>query len=464
MQLLHISRDKRHIIYQDGSPFFYLADTVWELFHRYKREEVDQLFENRAEKGFTAIQACVMSLHDTLRSPNHYGHLPLKNMDPTTPDERYFAHVDYVVDKAESLGLFIAMLPTWGDKVAKKWGSGPEIFDRKNAYAYGEFIAKRYKGRPVIWVNGGDRDPSGYEDVWNALGNGLRSGSAGKNLITGHFSASKGFRSSSRYFHKQPWLDINMAYSGHYWDFPVHELIEHERNRKPSKPVFDGEPKYENHPYIGDGSGFNANPGAWDGITRAGSQQIRQPAYWAMLAGACGHAYGCNDIWQKYDLKENPTTYANTHWKHALHFEGSYQMGLMRRFFESRPWQELRPDNSIIVKGQMSGRSHIQAAIALNRSFAMAYIPHGTPITINTSMLKAQSITSSWYSPKNGAWTIAKKKTAIGSVRFVPPESGNISDWVLVLDNSSKGFPINNIEIPGVPKRIVDVFTPPKLG
>ena len=61
------------------------------------------------------------------------------------------------MDQAQSLGLYVGMLPTWGDKVNKKWGMGPEIFTPENAAVYGEFLGKRYKDKPIIWILGGDR-------------------------------------------------------------------------------------------------------------------------------------------------------------------------------------------------------------------------------------------------------------------------------------------------------------------
>jgi len=42
--------------------------------------------------------------------------------DPTRINEAYFRHVDWVIRKAEEKGLFIGLLPTWGDKWNKKWG------------------------------------------------------------------------------------------------------------------------------------------------------------------------------------------------------------------------------------------------------------------------------------------------------------------------------------------------------
>ncbi len=54
---LKVSENKRFLVKADGSPFFYLGDTAWELFHRLNREEADRYLKNRADKGFTVIQA-----------------------------------------------------------------------------------------------------------------------------------------------------------------------------------------------------------------------------------------------------------------------------------------------------------------------------------------------------------------------------------------------------------------------
>jgi hypothetical protein len=57
-----------------------------------------------------------------LHTPTTYGDLPLLHDDPATPNENYFRHVDYIIDKAAEEGLVMGLLPTWGDKVTKIWG------------------------------------------------------------------------------------------------------------------------------------------------------------------------------------------------------------------------------------------------------------------------------------------------------------------------------------------------------
>jgi hypothetical protein len=54
---LKVSENQRFFVQEDGTPFFWLGDTAWELFHRLNREEADKYLENRAANGFTVIQA-----------------------------------------------------------------------------------------------------------------------------------------------------------------------------------------------------------------------------------------------------------------------------------------------------------------------------------------------------------------------------------------------------------------------
>jgi hypothetical protein len=136
-------------MWADGTPFFYLGDTAWELFHKLTRGEIDHYLQVRAGQGFNVIQAVALAEKDGLRTPNAYGRLPLLDLDPMRPDlggeYSYWAHVDWAVRRAAELGLFVALLPTWGDKYNLKWGDGPEVFTPENAGAYGEWLGARYR-------------------------------------------------------------------------------------------------------------------------------------------------------------------------------------------------------------------------------------------------------------------------------------------------------------------------------
>ena len=91
---LKVSDNNRYLVFEDGTPFFYLGDTGWELFHRLNKEETEKYLENRRGKGFTVIQAVVLAELDGLNTPNAEGNKPLIENDPLKPNEAYFEHVE----------------------------------------------------------------------------------------------------------------------------------------------------------------------------------------------------------------------------------------------------------------------------------------------------------------------------------------------------------------------------------
>ena len=250
---LRVSPNQRYLVDESGRPFFWLGDTGWELFHRLTYAEAKKYLSIRAGQGYTVIQAVVLAEFDGLHTPNANGHIPLQNDDPLRPNEPYFLFVDSIIDLAASYGLYIAVLPTWGDKLFKNtWGTGPEIFNRGNAKGYGQWIANRYKNRKnIIWVMGGDRNPRNESDVevWRLMAEGIIEGSGGpdKALLTFHPQPSE-TSSSSPWFHEDAWLDFNMLQTGHCADEKVWDKVGNDYKQKTIKPVLNAEAVYEDHP------------------------------------------------------------------------------------------------------------------------------------------------------------------------------------------------------------------------
>ena len=423
-QRLKISEDHRHIIYENDKPFFYLGDTAWELFHRLTREEADAYLEDRASKGFTVIQGVVLAELDGLRTPNAYGELPLIDLNPTKPNPRYFQQVDYVVDKAASLGMFIGMLPTWGDKWNLKWGTGPVIFNPDNAYAYGLFLGQRYKDKPVIWILGGDRNPEKAEhyDIIRAMAKGLADGDGGNHLMTYHPS---GGVSSSQFFHKDNWLSFDLFQSSHGGrDLPNYEFTLADRELTPVKPTMDGEARYEDHPVKYEPAQY----GWFDDF------DTRQAGYWSMMSGACGHTYGNHNIWQMWQAGRKPVSWARTNWRQALNAPGSFQAGYMKKLFEKYPWQELVPDQNLILDYNLRSGEYQVAMISKNQDLIFAYTPYGNTLKIDMERLKKDHAKASWFNPRDGEFLDIGEESTSGSMEFTPQSMGRGSDWVLVLD------------------------------
>ncbi|BET66985.1 glycoside hydrolase family 140 protein [Opitutales bacterium ASA1] len=428
-----VSPDGRRLQHADGTTFFYLGDTAWELFHRLNREEAARYLEDRARKGFNVIQAVALAEIDGLAVPNAYGDLPLHDQDPARPNEAYFAHVDFIVERAAALGLYVGFLPTWG----KYWKTGDTnlVFHPDNARVYGRFLGRRYREHPLVWILGGDQNVVTPEEraIIDAMAAGLREGDGGAHLITFH---SRGPGQSSRQLQDAPWLDFHMSQTSHAArDHDTGLYAEHDYGLAPARPTLDGEPRYECIPV-----GFYWREHGR--IDRFDDDDVRHAAWSSVMAGACGHTYGNNNIWQMWQPDRAPAIQANIPWHEALDHPGARQMGLMRRFFEANDFGKLVPDHAVIVDGPARGLAKIRALRATDGSRLVVYSPRGEPFTLDQSVVKVAYFRITWFDPRYGvshefrisprAWDNHAFQT------FTPPTSGRGQDWILVIEDAKR--------------------------
>ena len=431
-QKLRVTDNGRHIINDDGSPFFYLADTAWELFHRLNREDIAYYLKTRAEAGFTAVQAVALAEFEGIRTPNAYGRYALKQNDraewdvtitDTDAEYSYWDHVDFAVEEAAKNGMYIALLPTWGDKFNRAWGAGPELFNPDNAYTYGRWIGSRYRDHlNIIWLLGGDRQlvTRRHCDIINNMALGVREGDGGAHLISFH---PTGGQSSATPLHDETWLDFNMIQSGHDRKRNNYEMITHDYNRIPIKPVIDGEPGYEDHP-----DAFNPENGYLD------AADARQFAYMSLFSGACGHTYGNHSCWgfiEELPVEGfQPAHFCKT-WRQAINSPGAGQMRhakdllLQHDFLSGEP----RPD---LIEGQLKGVLHIP--VLKGNDYLLAYTSQGQIIRLKQGCMDGSEFTASWYDPRVGSTYSACKLKDDNPHSFTPPSGGRGNDWVLVLE------------------------------
>jgi hypothetical protein len=435
---LKVSENKHFLEFDDGTPFFYLGDTGWELFHRLNKEDTEKYLENRRSKGFTVIQAVVLAELDGLNTPNAEGNKPLINNNPLTPNEKYFEHVDWVIKKVAEKGIFIGLLPTWGDKWNRKWGTGPQVFNPQNAKAYGKFLGQRYKTYPnIIWILGGDRpiELEFHRQIIVAMAEGLSEGDGGTHLISFHPTGGTG---SSQYLHNEPWLDFNMRQNGHGLSFnDRYSMTSDDYRLEPTKPVIDAEPIYEDHP-------INFNPDANGHSTAA---DVRRPLYWDLFGGAFGHTYGHHSVWQMWIPSRDPVNRPLIPWYEAVDQPGAGQMMYGRLLMESRPYLTRIPDNSVIVPDKITsavpgnGSYRYVATRDQDGSYAMIYVPVGRKFTVRMDAIKGKEVLAWWFNPRNGEAKEIGKFSNTGTQTFNTPTPGENLDWILVLDDASKKYP-----------------------
>jgi len=443
LEPIRVSDDHRSLVTESGRPFFWLGDTAWELFHRCTLEEAELYLENRRRKGFTVIQAVALAEFDGLHAPNPYGETPLIEDDPARPNDAYFRHVDAVIRAAAEKGLYVGLLPTWGDKVAGMWGVGPQIFDEANAFIYGRWLGERYRDQAnVLWILGGDRPaikPAGshgpdevdLRPIWRAMAAGIDAGTGGHPFKTYH---PNGGVSSAEWLQDEPWLDMNMAQSGHGGgpDVPIWEWVTHDLALEPAKPVLDGEPNYEDHP---------VKPWPkWDpasGYYR--DHDVRKQLYRSVFAGACGVTYGHHSLWQFYDLaKRELVNHADRSWQAALDRPGAWQAGYLPRLMLSRPYLTRIPDQTVLGYAPQGRHEHMRAQRDAEGRAVMVYTPIYQPVIVRMDALRGAVARAWWFNPRMGVASEIGTFPVQGVQTFIPPADG--PDWVLVVDDDTQGF------------------------
>jgi hypothetical protein len=268
-------------------------------------------------------------------------------------------------------------------------------------------------------MNGGDRSGGGNNyTVWDALGKGIKSEDP-NHLMTFH---PLGDASSGMWFHDAEWLDFNICQSGHSMrNYPNYMMISYDYLRQPVKPCLDSEPRYEEHAvnWKPDLNGF------------FNDYDVRQAAWWAVFAGACGHTYGTHPVWQFYDYNREAIGYVRYTWKEALNLKGASQLIHLKNLMLSHSYLDRIPYQSILNAPKV-GEEHIRCT--LGNDYLICYLPSGGEVELNTSRIPWDNSKASWFDPRTGRSEIIGTFEKIECGIFTAPSIGPENDWVLILD------------------------------
>jgi hypothetical protein len=225
--------------------------------------------------------------------------------------------------------------------------------------------------------------------------------------------------SSADFFNKEPWLDVNMAYT--YGASYLQVSKEYQR-KDPVRPVILGETGYEAEP-----NAIELLPDAKKGDLW-NPYRIRRNAWWAILSGACGYCAGTR-LWR-----------FESNWRDVLKVESTRQAPLIRRLMEPCPWWRLAPDtkHELVTSGygQWKQADYVAAALADDGKLAIAYMPSAGTIQVALNRLR-WPITAAWLDPTNAQLASVEGSPfgSEGKRDFTPParNAAGEPDWVLVL-------------------------------
>ena len=407
----------RYLADQSDQPFFWSGDAAWSLIAQLNLKDAGLYLENRNQKGFTVIMVSLIE-HKFCTNPpaNIHGELPFSGRIFVSPNEKYFAHADSVIESAARYNIVVLLAPLYlgYDCQDEGWCAEVKNASLTDLSTWGQFLGNRYKNfRNIIWLIGGDTDPSVVKDKVLEMVKGIR-----ENDKVHLFSA-----------HNQPetmaitpwpdetWLSINNVYS---YDSVIYEHYKKAYDHFPVKPYYQIESAYENE--------HNSTP-----------QQLRSQAYWAILSGAMGHIFGNCPVWGYGSAKK---FCADADWKKEMNNSGSVSMDYLQLLFRSRSWQLLIPDfdNHLITSGYgtWGKRDHVASAGTSDGNTIIAYLPMNRDVTVNMAGIHGDKAKCWWYNPSDGKATEIGIYATSSDHSFKPPSSG---DWVLIIDNDSVKFP-----------------------
>lgn len=414
-------------IYENGKPFFLLADTAWLIYENLNESEAEDYIKNRAQLGFNVLQTVLF--YSMPRGKTIKDGMPSRGRELFC--EEHFAFVDKVFDIAEKYGIYIAFVPCWGSYVKEG------ILTAGDIPRFTDFLVKRFARREnLVWVLGGDVKGGENPELFNAFGNALRE-KDGKHLITFH---PFGRTFSARWFNEEKWLDFNMFQSGHrrydqarlnewddytqvYYGEDNWRYIEERAEYGTFKPCLDAEPSYEG---IVQGLHDYDEP-YWEAC------DVRRYAYWSLFQGACGFTYGNNAIIQFYSDDLPFGAYGiREDWRSAVHAEGSGQLQYLKRLFESVDYTSGAPRCDLLVSPQRE-RYH-RISVFAGEDYLFAYTYTGERFAVSLGHFKGKRAEGYWLNPASGAISYIGTFDGEGSAYFRPVRRREQSnDWVLIL-------------------------------
>ncbi|MBA4064986.1 MAG: hypothetical protein C0501_14995 [Isosphaera sp.] len=422
---LRVAKSGTHLEHEDGTPFFFLADTAWTGPALSTVDEWELYLADRKKKGFTAIQFnCVSPWRTAPTDLNDRTSYEVRD-GKLVPHEAFFEQLDARLKAVRDAGLLAVPVLVWAHK---KGDAGFDLTDEQ-VVTLVRFQVERYKREHCLFVLAGDaRYNQTDAEKWRTIGRAVFKDHPGL-LVTTH-PTGKNFPWAAKEWEDQAWLTVLGYQSGHGDDDAAAKWIhsgpvaEYGKRKTFTRPVINLEPPYEDH------NGYQSKK-------PHSAYSVRRAVYQSLLAApVAGFTYGGHGVWSWHSKPgEEPTDHKGTGvakvWKDALALPGATQMGHVRTFFESVRWADLRPGQEYVEQntGKDDPTKFVSCAAAPKQGVYVYYFPAGAKGTILLHVVAAPGAVR-WFNPRTGEWKAGGLE---------PPDA---EDWaVVVRPAGGKGKP-----------------------
>lgn len=421
---LRLSDDRRYLIHEDGTPFFWLADTAWNGVIKSTLDEWREYLSFRRRQGFTVIQFVLTHWrggpYDRLGERAYEGDKRIKRLNVG-----FFRRIDPKFSMLNEYGFVAAPVLLWA--ISDEISPGYRLSD-EDALLLARYLVARYGAYVVVWILAGDGDYRGEKaERWRRIGRALFQGKR-RQPVTMH---PAGRHWVLQEFIGEEWFDIVGYQSGHGVDEEDLRWLcfgppSRDWMLKPPRPFINLEPNYEMHL-------------AYRILKPITPHMVRRAAYWSLLiAPTAGVSYGTNGVWYWAEKSETPFAHPNAGvarpWWEAMRLPGAEDMGRLKQIFTELPWWLLQPDPGLLT--EQPGLEKVERFIAASRSLdgelAVIYTPVRQELRLNLAGLK-RPVRAVWVNPRTGEKS-KEKKISETCTTVEPPGEG---DWILILRHTS---------------------------
>jgi hypothetical protein len=427
---VRMAPDRRRFVHADGTPWFYLADTVWNGPVLATPDEWDEYVRTRRAQGLTAAQYVTTQWRTAPDGgpdgPAYWGGGTGGTLERVNPG--FFRRLDARLDALVDAGLAGVPVLLWAIRGGENKEANPgNVLSVEDCALLARYQIARWHAHPVLWILNGDGKYVGEEaERWRRIGRAVFAGwdpaarppamthPGGQTWVGGEFK-------------DEPWLDVVGYQSGHgdderAWRWIVAGPPATEWRGVTGKAVVNLESPYEDHV-------------SYQSKQRHPASHVRRANYWSlMVTPTAGVTYGGHGVWGWDDGTAPPVAHPNTgvpkHWREALHLPGAAQMRHLRDAFAALPWWTLEPAQDLIrdQPGQADVLRYVTAARTAGGEAAILYLAAGGELALDLASL-AGNLVATWVNPRDGTW-VAGGPVENGAVTVRAPDG---EDWVLLL-------------------------------
>ncbi len=412
------TRGTYHLSHQDGTPFFWLADTTWNGAMKATDEEWQEYLAFRAEQNFTAIQFVTTQWRGL--DKDRKGRVAFTGSGHIKLNPDFFKDIDARADAINQHGLVAVPILLWALPFGDATHLSPGYYlPVREAALLAKYIAARLNGNHVVWMLGGDGKYDEYnEDRW---------------LEIAHRVFSRGIQGVTSTHPTRAWLgDI---YDKEEWYQIVGYQSSHNSGEEVVNWINKG-PHATKWSQIAPRPFINVEPNYEEIYFNIDAEDVRNAAYWSILATpVAGISYGANGIWpwlqqpgeRILNHRHPPGT---STWRQCLQFAGGKQMGYLIGFFETFAWWDFRPASHLLLKqpGDKVYNHFVSVSESVDRSTIIAYIPRGDIIQIRNALGWQYEVR--WFDPRNNEWESVPGTHCAPILELEAPSQ---NDYLLVL-------------------------------